>query len=648
MRRYIATVVAGLAIGLALLPARPVHANVLYFTLLPPTAASGANVTLLGGGFVSGAVVYFGGIPSPLVTFIDAGVMSATIPPGSGTVMVTVVNPGGVTSQGVAFTYAGSGTATLAVNSISPSVAAAVGGTPVTILGTGFITPVTVIFGGGAAISANVVSPTLVSAVAPAGTIGAAPVLVASNGQTVTFNGFVYGVASSSSLAITSVSPNTAPIGGGTQVQIAGSGFIPGATVSFGGVPATSPIVYGGTLITVTAPAGPNGTVPIIVTNPNTEAVAYTSFIYGGTTTTATPTTQPSVGAISPNSGTSAGGTPVTIMGFGFSSPATVTFGGIPATSVNVVNSGLITATTPPNAVGTMTVLVGAGGGQLGGLTAGFTYVVAVPLVTGVAPASGLPQGGTAMTITGSGFVPGATVTVGGATATGVTVVSPTQITATTPAGAAGAAIVLVINPGGAISGLANGFSYSTTATVAPTVGAVTVASVFPSTGPLTGGTSISITGSGFASGASVSVGNTSATAGVISSTQIVVVVPPAAQAGAVAVTVANPTGGAASLPNAFTYVAAAATTPPAPPAQIGPLVPVGGSGLFVFRGGSNADLVAVSGCNASTTVFWTTDTRGTWIGYLPSVPIAIVNAAWNALFPNGIPANTAIFARCA
>ena len=75
------------------------------------------------------------------------------------------------------------------------------------------------------------------------------------------------------------------------------------------------------------------------------------------------------------------------------------------------------------------------------------------------------------------------------------------------------------------------------------------------------------------------------------------------------------------------------------------PLPP--GGGLFVFGGGTNAQLVTASGCNASTSVFWTTDAGGAWVGYIPSVPVAVVNAAWNTLFPSSIPAGTPIFARC-
>jgi predicted outer membrane repeat protein len=76
-----------------------------------------------------------------------------------------------------------------------------------------------------------------------------------------------------------------------------------------------------------------------------------------------------------------------------------------------------------------------------------------VPVVTSVSPASGPAAGGTAVTITGGHFAPGATVTFGGAPASDVTVVSPTQITATSPAfpglDGAGTVAVAVTNPQG-------------------------------------------------------------------------------------------------------------------------------------------------------------------------------------------------------
>ena len=81
---------------------------------------------------------------------------------------------------------------------------------------------------------------------------------------------------------------------------------------------------------------------------------------------------------------------------------------------------------------------------------------VPLPTVTSVSPSTGSIAGGTPVTITGTNFASGATVTIGGAAATNVVVVSTTQITATTPAGSAGPATVTVTVNGQAGS-LSNG-----------------------------------------------------------------------------------------------------------------------------------------------------------------------------------------------
>jgi IPT/TIG domain len=80
--------------------------------------------------------------------------------------------------------------------------------------------------------------------------------------------------------------------------------------------------------------------------------------------------------------------------------------------------------------------------------------------VAGVSPGSGTTLGGTAVTITGSGFSGTATVTIGGAPATNVAITSDTTITALTPQHATGAADVSV-SAGGKSGTLHNGYSYS-------------------------------------------------------------------------------------------------------------------------------------------------------------------------------------------
>ena len=122
--------------------------------------------------------------------------------------------------------------------------------------------------------------------------------------------------------------------------------------------------------------------------------------------------TTPTVTSVSPNSGSTAGGTAVTITGTNFAAGATVTFGGTAATNVVVVSGTSITATTPAGTAGPVTVTVTVSG-QSGSLASGFTYV-ATPTVTSVSPNTGTTAGGTSVTITGTNFAAGATVTFGG------------------------------------------------------------------------------------------------------------------------------------------------------------------------------------------------------------------------------------------
>ena len=83
------------------------------------------------------------------------------------------------------------------------------------------------------------------------------------------------------------------------------------------------------------------------------------------------------------------------------------------------------------------------------------------PTVTGIGPSSGTANGGTPVTITGTGFLSGATVKLGGTTATNVTVTSSSTITATTPAHAAGTVDVVVTNTDGQSGTLSGGYTYT-------------------------------------------------------------------------------------------------------------------------------------------------------------------------------------------
>lgn len=79
-------------------------------------------------------------------------------------------------------------------------------------------------------------------------------------------------------------------------------------------------------------------------------------------------------------------------------------------------------------------------------------------------PSVGVPAGGTAVVLTGRGYLPGATVTFDGVPATGISVVSSARIEATTPAHALGPVDVVVTNLDASVGTLTDGFVYETDA----------------------------------------------------------------------------------------------------------------------------------------------------------------------------------------
>lgn len=81
-----------------------------------------------------------------------------------------------------------------------------------------------------------------------------------------------------------------------------------------------------------------------------------------------------------------------------------------------------------------------------------------------------------------------------------------------------------------------------------------TISSVSPNNGSTTGGTSVTITGGNFASGATVKFGSTAASSVAVVNSTTITAKSPTGSAGAVTVTVTNSNGQSGSLTNGFTY----------------------------------------------------------------------------------------------
>ncbi len=259
---------------------------------------------------------------------------------------------------------------------------------------------------------------------------------------------------------------------------------------------------------------------------------------------------QVSISGVGPNSGPTTGGTTVTIAGTGFTQSASVAFGGVSASSVLYISSTQLQAVTPAHASATVSVSVTENPhNHSATLTSGYTYVSSSSAksvsVSSASPNQGPTTGGTVVTITGTGFQTGNAVSFGSVQSSAVTVSSNTQIQAMSPAESAGTVAITVTNSSAQSSALPSSFTYTS---------APSVSSISPNSGPVTGGSTVTILGSGFQSGAAVTFGAIAATSvTIVSSTQIQAVTP-VSPAGTVSITVTNSNSQSGTLASAFTY----------------------------------------------------------------------------------------------
>ena len=131
----------------------------------------------------------------------------------------------------------------------------------------------------------------------------------------------------------------------------------------------------------------------------------------------------PTVATISPATGSTAGGTSVTITGANFTGATGVTIGGAAATNVSVVNATTITATTPAGIAGTASVVVTTPGGSNAANTL-YTFVAPVT----VTYTSATDVAVTAASYTATGNTVNFTLSYAPTTGTNLTVVNNTGL----------------------------------------------------------------------------------------------------------------------------------------------------------------------------------------------------------------------------
>jgi len=253
------------------------------------------------------------------------------------------------------------------ISGLTPTSGPESGGTSVTITGTNFTGATSVLFGSTPASSFTIDSDTQITAVSPAHVPAAVDVTVAnpagpSNPGTFTFTPLI---------SVITIDPDFGPEAGGTDVTITGTCLTGATGVDFGGAAGTNFTVVDDSTITVTSPPG-TGLVDVTVHGAvacGGDKTVVDAFQYIGPDA-------PVVTGITPDSGPTTGGTPVTITGSGFTGATSATFDGIAGTSFVVVDDTTITVVTPPHAVGAVDVAVVH---PVNGPSAplGFTYVAA-------------------------------------------------------------------------------------------------------------------------------------------------------------------------------------------------------------------------------------------------------------------------------
>jgi hypothetical protein len=442
-------------------------------SLSAPSGVQGDSITITGTNFAAVSTVSFNNAQANFMV-VSPTQITATVPAGATTGPVTVTTTAGTASSPSDFIVNAPSPPT--ITNLSPSAGASPGDT-VTITGTNFINPTSVLFNGvpGTITSS---SPTSITAVVP-GLATTGPVQVVTPA----------GIATSSPYTIT---PSSAPtitglseLSGvqGDSVTITGTNFNAVQSVTFADDQQAVFIVVSPTQIMATVPDDAEDG-PVTVVTASGTAVSPNDF------TIAAPT----VASFNPPGG--AIGSQVVITGSNFTGaflvlindspilPADSPFIGPGIPGFTVDSPTQITVQQVPDDATTGPIVVLTPGG-IGISATNFTVGQPAPTVTAVPP-SGSP--GQTITINGTDLTNVQAVSFNGAPADSDTFdeVSDTELTVEVPVGATTGPIT-VVTPGGS--------AQSTTFTVTPAP-APSITMIAPDTGSV--GDMVVLTGSGF------------------------------------------------------------------------------------------------------------------------------------------------------
>ncbi len=448
------------------------------------------------------------------------------------------------------------------------------------------------------------------------------PTQVLTVGQAADAVAYLRAYARGAKPAVSGIAPATGPVAGGASVVITGTGLTAVTGVEFGPTPALSFTVHGDGSIVAVAPPG-TGSVPVIVTAPGGMSSQTPSdlFTYSEPAPKARRVARvPTTIAVSPNAPDAlAFGAPVTVtctVEDQFGAPisgvtvdlavdGTLSVADLSAATVVTDRSGTASVEYQGGTVGQSGRIIAtvAAAPNVGGATGQLTVVNTGVQIVGE-DTQATTAGATAVTAGGSGGTSDTTAEGSGGTGT-VTVEDFTPDPGPPPAFSAVAYFGASLSPGstftsltlrqcgaaepGQLYWLQDGtwtpvspaatvdsggcLNYTSDQSTTPSLPQITgtlfavgvlpeVSAVFPVNGEAAGGTSVTITGSGFTGATSVDFGGTPASHFTDASDTSIVATAPAGTAGSVDVTVRTPCGSSATSPDdRFTYVLPVAVT---------------------------------------------------------------------------------------
>lgn len=510
------------------LPALAVHA------LRPERGPidGGTPFVIEGQGFTEHTTVLFGA--NSVETDVVDDAITGTTPAGEalGPVTVRVMDEEtGDDAIADGFTYI----EPLELDSVQPGQIPVHGGTEVTLTGRGFSPDTRVVVGDRPAAEHLFVGSDTMRFVAPPNPVGPADVRVVDEDSSALKTD---GVTYFSSVELHSVDPAYGPVDGGTDVTVVGEKFDPNLQVFFDEVQAAvSDVASDGTEATVELPAGSAGLVDVRVETSDDGARLDNGFAYVDETATGTD-----LEAIVPDRGTTTGGDRVYLTGaFGEMDPPTVTFGGTAAAVVDAVDH-IITVDTPAAAQAESVDVTVDDGQQTLTADDGFTYFTPLA-ITDVSPSQGPLDGGTEVTVEGSGFEAVTQLRLAGVSLP-FDVVDDDTIKFTTPAAGAGPADLYLSTDDGRSILEFEAFIF---------VGDLEIWNFSPIRGSVAGNTYVELQGTGFTDSTEVYFGTEpAATTEYIDPHTLAVRTPPK-PSGAVDV-VAENAAGEATAPDQYTF----------------------------------------------------------------------------------------------